>query len=32
MNLDGLRGAVRKKSCAPIAVTEKEEEAPEKKD
>jgi hypothetical protein len=31
MNLDGLRGAVRKKSCAPVAVTETEEETPEKK-
>jgi hypothetical protein len=32
MNLDGLRGAVRKKTCAPVAVTEQEEETPDKKD
>jgi hypothetical protein len=25
MNLDGLRAAVRKKSCAPVAATEEEE-------
>jgi len=32
MNLDGLRGAVRKKTCTPVALTAQEEETPEKKE